>query len=546
MKLSKLRLPVILFPGGIFIATIILGYIDSEGFISTLTGVFETMMYNLGWLVSLAMLLFIAFVIIVIFHPIGKIKLGGPNAKPKMSYWQWFGISLTTGIGAGVVFWGAVEPLLFAMEPAPSLGLEAGSNEAIIWSMRTTFLHWTITPYASCVAIGLVLAYVIHNMRMPYKVSSGLVPVFGKKFVKSKWATVVDVITVFGLIGGVAGGLGYGIMQLSESVHLIFGIEPGTLVFFAVAGCLFLSYMATGISGLKKGILWLGDKNTQFYFVLLAFLLLIGPTAYIFNLATQSLGSFVGNFLESITFTAPFADSELWPQWWDQYWWVDWLAFGPMLGLFFVRLGYGRSIREFVVVNWLFPALFGFVWFSIFGGNVLFGQFFEGTDYYDLYLSNGAEAMTFSVLNDVPLSFIMKIFMLIIIAISLITQCNSMIGTISSMTLKDSSETEEAPTSLKFFWGIIIIAVALVFTLTGGIEGIKMVKTFAGFPIVFFALLVVIGFIRYMLKRPRDSSNKYIYENEVVNAPNSDEPEAEPSKFSLKLQALINKRNNNH
>ncbi|PKB54814.1 hypothetical protein CRH03_07010 [Clostridium sp. HMb25] len=101
-----LRAPIILIPGVIFIFLVVIGFVDSAGFIATLTKAFEVMMYNMGWFVSLAMLFFILFVAVVIFHPVGRIRLGGPNAKPKMSYWQWFGVSLTTGIGAGVVFWG--------------------------------------------------------------------------------------------------------------------------------------------------------------------------------------------------------------------------------------------------------------------------------------------------------------------------------------------------------------------------------------------------------------------------------------------------------
>ena len=115
-----LRAPIILIPGVIFIFLVVIGFVDSAGFIATLTKAFEVMMYNMGWFVSLAMLFFILFVAVVIFHPVGRIRLGGPNAKPKMSYWQWFGVSLTTGIGAGVVFWGAAEPLIFAMSRLPA------------------------------------------------------------------------------------------------------------------------------------------------------------------------------------------------------------------------------------------------------------------------------------------------------------------------------------------------------------------------------------------------------------------------------------------
>ena len=540
-KKTQLRPAVLLVPSAIFIVVIILSLVIGQPFTDTLTKGFEILQYNLGWVVSLTMLLFVAFVAVVIFHPIGKIKLGGPNAKPKMSYWQWFVVSLCAGIGTGVVFWGAVEPLVFTFEPAPSLHLEPGSNEAVIWAMRTTFMHWTLTPYAIYVAFGLVLAYVIHNMRKPYNVSSGLIPVVGEKLAKGKLGTFVDMLTCFALIGGVAGSLGYGILQLSTGMDLVFGIEPTKFVYFIVAVAIFAAYTSTAISGLNRGIMWLGDKNAWFYVILLLFLLICGPASCIFNLLTQSLGSFFNNFVESMTFTAPFPDSELWPQWWDQYWWVDWLSYGPLMGLFFVRLGYGRTLREFVVVNWLMPCLFGFIWFAIFGGTVLYQQFYGGVDYYSIYLEKGMEAMTLEAFNSVPFAPFVKAFMLLIIAVSFITLANSMISTIASMSIKNSSENEEAPFGLKLFWGIIIAAAALVFTLAGGIDGVKMVKTFAGFPIVFLGIVMIVGFIVYMAKRPRDAAGNFEYEEVIANAPDNGEPCAPPSPTMEKLKALFHK-----
>lgn len=426
-----------------------------------------------------------------------------------------------------MVFWGAAEPLLFSMEPAPSLGLAAGSNAAILWGMRTTFLHWTLTPYASCVVFGVVLAYVIHNMGMPYKVSSMMVPAFGKKFLSSKWATVIDVLTTFALAGAVAGGLGYGIMQLSAGVELWTGLESTTTMYLVVGICLFAVYMLTGISGLRKGIAWLGDKNTLFFYILLAFVFLVGPIGYTLNLAVESLGAYVQNFIQSMTFTAPYADSEFWPQWWDQYWWADWMAYAPMLGLFFVKMGYGRTLKEFVVVNWVMPALFGFVWFSVFGATVLYGQYYQGIDYYAVYQEHGAEALTLSVFENMPLSTIMIAFMLLIIAISLVTQANSMIGTLSSMSIENAEATSssEPPSAIKLYWGILFIAVALVFIVTGGIGGVKVIKAICGMPITFLGVIMLYGFIKHMMRRPILENKEYIYEDEVINAPdNGEEP----------------------
>ena len=270
----KLRPSVILIPGIIFIAMVVIGFGNPTAFINALNAFYVQMMYNLGWIDSLLLLAFIIFLIFVLVSPFGKIKLGGPNAQPKIGYRHWFAVSLTTGIGAGVVFWGAAEPLMFSMEPAPGLGLEPGSNQAVIWGMSKSFLHWTLTPYASCVVFGVILAYVIHNMRCPYKVSSMLVPVFGKKFTDSKWATVIDVLTSFALCGAVAGGLGYGIMQLSTGLEIFTGIPSSTTVYILMGLALFVVYMLTGVTGLRKGIAWLGDKNTLFYYILLAFIFL--------------------------------------------------------------------------------------------------------------------------------------------------------------------------------------------------------------------------------------------------------------------------------
>ena len=221
---------------------------------------------------------------------------------------------------------------------------------------------------------------------------------------------------------------------------------------------------------------------------------------------------------------------------------VDWLCYGAIMGLFLVRLGYGRTSKEFVFVNPLGCLRFRYVWFSLFGGTVLYGQMYQGIDYYGLYQQKGAEAMTLAVFEHVPFSGIIRPFMLLIIAISFVTLANSMISTISSMTLKESSESEEAPFWLKLIWGVIIALASLVFTLTGGIDGIKFVKTFAGFPIIIVGWLVIVGFLKYMAKRPKDDRGRYLYEDVVADAPDSGEPAAETVRRKIKHNLYKNKK----
>lgn len=522
----------------LFVAMLAAIVINAEGFYYVLNNlVMNNLMSGLGWAVALVMLLMVILCVAIMVTPLGKIKLGGPNAKPKFSYIQWFGISLCTGIGAGVVFWGAAEPLLFAMEPSPSTGLLPGSNGAVLWSMLHCFLQWGLTPYASCVIMGVILSYAILNMGAPFKASSLLVPIFGKKVLNSRWCDAFDAVSAFALTAAVAGGLGYGAMQLSAAVKAFAGIEPNMATYAAVIIVMFFCYNASAISGLRNGITKLSNWNTQFFFILLIFVFLAGPTTYICNLFTESLGEYMSEFFSASLYTAPYPDSGLWPQNWDMYWWVDWMAYAPLLGLFMVRVAYGRTLREFILIEWLFPALFGIVWFSVFGGTILHAQLFDGVDFLSIYQESGAEALTLAMFNVLPLSTIAKIVMLIIITISLVTQCDSMAVTLSGMCVDGGDENTEAPISLKLFWGTVFAVVALVFTALGGISGVKTIKSFAGIPLTFICLAVTIGFLRYMAKRPRKANGEYEDEDYVANAPDNGEPMAKksPIKFLAKL-----------
>lgn len=528
----KIRTGVMSVTVILFVLMLVAILVNAEKFYYVLNNlVMNNLMWGAGWVSSLVCLFMVIMCVVIMVSPLGNIRLGGPKAKPKFSYMQWFGISLCTGIGAGVVFWGAAEPLLFAMEPSPSTGLVPGSNGAILWSMVRCFMHWGLTPYATCVIMGVILSYVILNKGAPFKTSSCLIPIFGEKVVNSKLGNVFDAISAFALTGAVAGGLGYGAMQLSTAVDAFAGIKPSMPIYVGIIAVMFLCYNASAISGLRSGITWLSNRNTQLFFILLIFVFLAGPTAYICNLFTESLGSYFTEFFANSLNTAPYADSAMWPQNWDMYWWVDWMAYAPLLGLFMVRVAYGRTLREFVLVEWLLPAMFGIVWFAVFGGTILNAQFTQGVDFYTIYLEQGAEALTLSLFNVLPFPTIAKIVMLLIITISLVTQCDSMTVTLASMSMDGADENTEAPIPLKLFWGTVFAVVAAVFVVLGGIGGVKTIKSFCGIPLTFICLFVMLGFIRYMAKRPRLNNGDYAYEDEVADAPDNGEPEAPKSKF---------------
>lgn len=99
----------------------------------------DLLTYHFGWYYLLVVAIIIAFCIFLILSPIGGIRLGKPNDRPDYSNASWFAMLFSAGMGIGLVFWGAAEPLSHFAISAPQ-ALE-GSQQALKDSFRYTFFH---------------------------------------------------------------------------------------------------------------------------------------------------------------------------------------------------------------------------------------------------------------------------------------------------------------------------------------------------------------------------------------------------------------------
>lgn len=522
--LKSLRPGVICVPVIIFLTLIVIGFTNSQSFIAMLNSIFVSLMVNGSWLVSIGTLAFVAFMIFIMVHPIGNIRLGGKNAKPTFSMWNWFAISLCAGIGTGIVFWGAVEPLKFAVQPQISTGIQGNTYEAVMWSLSKSYLHWSFAPYATYGIFGVIIAFAYYNLHTNFSVSAGFAPLMGNRADKPVFKGIIDTLTVFAITGGVAGSLGYGLLQIGSGMNRVFGLPVNTWMYVIICIVIMIAYNLSSISGMNRGIKWLSDKNAWMFLILMVLAFLSGPMQWICNLLVESVGNFLNGFVQTITALAPFTDSgevvggtwhtqsELWSQWWDQYYFVDFLSFGPIVGLFCILLAKGRTLRQFVVMNWLVPSVFGIIWFAVFGGLSLDIQYnyaayagrvdLQGcASLYDYMMQYGNEAMMLKVIEAIPFASVLKPIVLVLIVVSFVTLADSMTSTVSLMSLKDNSKVNEAPISLKLMWGVLMGVSSLVFTLTGSIDGIKIIKTIAGYPILIVGLAMMIMFLIYIMKR---------------------------------------------
>ncbi len=506
------------FPNPFFLIILIAGIAVPDRFKTVLDKGVMLIIKDFGWFISLYTLFFVGFCLLVMLMPIGKIRLGGPNARPALSAFKYFALSLCEVMATGFILWPTAEMVEYTARPPRAFGVEPGSYEAIVDALNFEWLHWAFTPYALYTAFGVVVAYAYYNLRKPYTASSALYPLCGERL-GGRGKTIIDVICLFSIIGGVAGSMGYGLLQLGSGLEYLFGVKTGLTCWIVISIVITMIYTGTRVSGLRSGIAWLFEKNTYLFFFFLAFVVLCGPRSFMFNLTSEGVGTFIRDYIPMLTVQDFMPNSDLWPQWWNNIWWLDWIAFAPMTGLFMATLSKGRTLREFVVVNMILPSLFAMFWFGMFGGFAAHTQFVMGEDLLAVLTAHDHSYMQLFTMSYLPLDKIMKPLLLLTQLISFVTLANSMTSAVSMMCIKPGKEytSDEAPMRIKIFWGVMMAATAVLFLWSGGLDGAKSVKAITGFPVFILELAAVIGFILFFAKGKAPEKKRYVVQYDYGN-----------------------------
>ena len=74
-------------------------------------GIRDGLTSNLDWFFMLAGNVFVLLCLALIVSPLGRIRLGGPEATPDFSLTGWFAMLFAAGMGIGLMFSGVSEPL---------------------------------------------------------------------------------------------------------------------------------------------------------------------------------------------------------------------------------------------------------------------------------------------------------------------------------------------------------------------------------------------------------------------------------------------------
>ncbi|MUG47861.1 glycine betaine uptake BCCT transporter [Paenibacillus woosongensis] len=444
---------------------------------------------NFGWFYLLATLFFLIFTFYLAFSRFGSIRLGDDDDEPEYSTLSWLSMLFSAGMGIGLVFWGVAEPLSHYLSPPE--GVEGGTTEAARISMRYSFFHWGLHPWAIYTIIGLTLAY--FQFRKGYKglISSTFIPLLGKRLAAGWLGKVIDILAVIATIFGVATSLGLGALQINGGLRYLFGV-PNTaasqIVIIVVVTVLFLISATTG---LDKGIKILSNTNLVIAILLMVFVWTTGPTSFIFDIFTTTLGSYLQNIVNMSLRLTPFSRGT-WVGAWTLFYWAWWIAWAPFVGTFIARVSRGRTIKEFVICVMIIPSLFAFIWFSVFGGTGLHLELFNAAQL-AIAVKEDTTTALFITLEQLPLGTILAFIATLLIMTFFITSADSATFVLGMLT----SDGKLNPSArVKLTWGILQSAIAVVLLISGGLSGLQTASIVAALP---FAI-VLIGMCFSLLK----------------------------------------------
>ncbi|CAH2214593.1 BCCT family transporter [Tepidibacter aestuarii] len=488
-------------PAILLVAVVLFGVISPKSLGAAASYAFNFCITYFSWFYALGMSILFVFVIWAGFSKYGNIILGGPEAKPDMSFFTWFAIALTSGIAIGIVFYGVAEPLGNYTNPAPFMGLIPRSAEAAEGALRTVYLHWALHPYATYTSFGLCIAFLHYNGKKSFKISTGLYPLLGNK-VNGLAGNLIDALCIFSIVAGIGTSLGVGAMQLAGGLGYTTGIafESMVLVWFAIIAAMAVFYTVAACTGLHKGITVISNLNVYIYFALLIWVFIFGPTLYILNNTTSALGDYLSTMLAQSLYLEPALQTG-WVGGWTIFYWSWWLAFAPMVGLFLVKLAKGRTIKEFVLVNFFAPAVFAVVWFGVFGSASIFMEHFQGISISGEISKLGVEVAMFAFLKNLPLPGLLTVLGFLAIIFSFVTLAESMTLTLANMTsasYESNKNEQDAPNILKIFWGALMGGIAFILLMSGGLKALQTAVVVCGLPILLLELIMCVGYIQCM------------------------------------------------
>ncbi len=471
--------------GAIMVVFIAWTLIAGESAAAVFNSILASISANFGWFYIAAANIFVIAVVFFAFSRFGKIRIGGPNAKPEFSDFAWYSMLISAGMGIGLMFYGVAEPIFHFSNPSPMFGVEAGSAEAAQAAFAVTFLHYGIHPWGIYALVSLALAFFAFNRGLPLTMRSIFYPLLGEK-IYGTWGNIIDILSVVATLFGLATTLGFGVQQVAAGLNFLFGWPTDT--WFQIVLIAVITGFATMsvVAGLDAGVKVLSEWNIRIAMALLLFVLIVGPTVYALSSFFQNLGYYLQVLPQLSFWTETYRVGSTWQSGWTVFYWGWWISWSPFVGMFIARVSKGRTVKEFVVGVLVLPTLLSFFWMSVFGGTAIFFQQ-SGVDISRAVNANVATAL-FEMFQNLPFTGALSIIGILLVITFFVTSSDSGSLVVDHLT---SGGKLDSPVPQRVFWAVMEGTIASVLLLGGGLAALQTAAITSGLPLTVVLLIMI-------------------------------------------------------
>ncbi len=446
---------------------------------------------HFDWFYTVAVTAFLLFLVLVAASRFGDIRLGPDDAVPEFSFVSWTAMLFAAGMGIGLMYFGVGEPLQHYLKPPTVVG---GTPAAAREALESTFFHWGFHAWAVYGTMGLVLAYFGFRYNLPLTLRSGLYPLL-KNRIHGPIGHGVDAFALVGTIAGIATTLGYGALQLSAGLGMLTSRDTSSAGFqLLIITVVVLLAGLSAVSGLDKGVRILSEFNLSLSFLLLAFVIIAGPTVFLFQALSENIGNYFSSLarLSLRTFAYEPTRDAGWFGGWTILYWAWWISWSPFVGMFIARISRGRTIREFVIGVLLVPTAFNLLWMTAFG---------NGAIWVDMHIAGGAlaatasnvDALLFRFFEFLPWTRAVSWLAILLIAVFFITSADSGSFVVDSIA---SRGNPKSPVWQRLFWAVVLGITAGVLMLAGGLKALQAMTLVAALPVALIMLVLCYGLWR--------------------------------------------------
>lgn len=464
-----------------------------------------TITTNFDWFFLLTGNVFVLVTVGILLSPLGRVRIGGPEAKPDYSYLGWFSMLFAAGMGIGLMFYGVAEPLghftaAVAQDAgtpeswAPLGGAPGNVEEAWRLAMAATIFHWGLHPWAIYAIVALSLALFSYNKGLPLSMRSIFYPILGERV----WGWpghIIDTLAVFATLFGLATSLGLGAEQANAGLEYLIGFPEGNASKVLLVIGITAIALGSVVAGMDKGVKRLSEINMILALLLFLFILAVGPTLLI-------LSGFVTNliaYLEYLPALAnPFDRSDTnFSEGWTTFYWAWWISWSPFVGMFIARVSRGRTVRQFLIAVLLVPSLVSLLWMTTFGGTAINQVVSLG---YEAAMNAPLELQLFRTLEILPLAGITSFLGIVLVIVFFVTSSDS--GSLVIDTITAGGKLD-APMAQRVFWAVFEGLVAIALLLGGGLAALQAAAVSTGLPFAIVLLLGCWGLLKGLMKEPR-------------------------------------------